>query len=146
MTKRRNRMKKHFKKQIEEDRHDFDVGGSQESQESEGSAGSANEISSVTGPREMVWPNAHVVFEDWADRQIDGGVSVRKECRWKCCKCGWYNAMPRSRYRLMHCRNPDGCVVDLGTRQVHAGPGFCCAIVGPEGAWDPRVVRDLRRQ
>ncbi|KXH59899.1 hypothetical protein CSAL01_03803 [Colletotrichum salicis] len=134
-------------RQIEEEQtsyYDTFQTPSDASQESQISVGGTNEDSGVPGPYQITWPFSYEVFQTHAARQSDGGVSLLEDARWKCCNCGFYNAMPAHGLRLMHCRNPEGCVVNPGSKEVHDGPADCCAIVGPEGAWNPMDVLHLR--
>ncbi|KAK1706891.1 uncharacterized protein CLUP02_02561 [Colletotrichum lupini] len=140
----KSRRRVELKREIEEEQHGYYDAAPSSSQQSQGSIGGTNEDSGVPGPHQLVWPFSYAVFQAHAASQSDGGARLLEDARWKCCNCGYYNAMPAHGLRLMHCRNPEGCVVNPGTLQVHAGPASCCAIVGPEGAWTPMDVLDLR--
>ncbi|KAK7445835.1 hypothetical protein Landi51_07762 [Colletotrichum acutatum] len=114
--KRRRRVE--LKTEIEEEQHESYDAFQSPSDASQGSIGDTNEDSGVPGPHQLVWPFSYAVFQAHAASQSDGGARLLKDARWKCCNCGFYKAMPAHGLRLMHCRNPEGCVVVPGTLQT----------------------------
>ncbi|KAJ0159853.1 hypothetical protein CTA2_8996 [Colletotrichum tanaceti] len=114
--------------------------GSQDSQDSQDSQVSLDstgyDVAVVGEDGYVVWWATRADFEDWVALDDWAGFWTRRWCRWKCCRCGFVNRMPRCRLTVAHCRNPGrpgpvgGCPRDE-RGETHLGPGGCCLILVP---------------
>ncbi|GJC96108.1 hypothetical protein ColKHC_04934 [Colletotrichum higginsianum] len=115
----------------------YSLPSSQASEDSQVSQDSTGSDAAVVGEDEyVVWRSTRADFEDWADFEIWADFWTRRWCRWKCCRCGFINRMPRYELTVAHCRNPGrpglagSCPRDE-SGETHMGPGGCCLILVP---------------
>ncbi|CCF42504.1 hypothetical protein CH063_12484 [Colletotrichum higginsianum] len=95
----------------------YSLPSSQASEDSQVSQDSTGSDAAVVGEDEyVVWRSTRADFEDWADFEIWADFWTRRWCRWKCCRCGFINRMPR---------------YELTSGETHMGPGGCCLILVP---------------